>query len=105
MKIAVIGGGISGIRAALTLGRAGHGVTLFEKQKFLGGRVFSFTAPEFGEVDIGQHVWLKCCTALEGLIADLAIPDALVYRQDAFAITYKRPGRDDYRLRSSHLPG
>jgi squalene-associated FAD-dependent desaturase len=105
MKIAVIGGGISGIRAALTLGRAGHDVTLFEKQKFLGGRAFSFVTPELGEIDIGQHVWLKCCAGLEGLIRDLAIPDALVYRQPSFAIHYKRPDRDDYLLQSAPLPG
>ena len=63
MKIAVVGGGVSGIRAALTLARAGHAVTLIEKNKYLGGRVFSFQTPDFGEIDIGQHVWLKCCTA------------------------------------------
>ncbi len=105
MKIAIIGAGISGIRAALSLGRAGHDVTLFEKQKFLGGRAFSFITPELGEIDIGQHVWLKCCTALEALIRDLAIPDELVCRQESFAINYKRPDRDDYLLRSMPLPG
>jgi squalene-associated FAD-dependent desaturase len=105
MEIAVIGGGISGIRAALTLARAGRRVTLFEKNRHLGGRVFSFTTAEFGEIDIGQHIWLKCCTALEGLLRDLAVPDDWVYRQERFSLRYKRPGGPDFVLGSSPLPG
>ncbi|HEX5271765.1 MAG TPA: hydroxysqualene dehydroxylase HpnE, partial [Gemmataceae bacterium] len=105
MDIAVIGGGISGIRAALSLARSGRRVTLFEKNRHLGGRVFSFPTAEFGEIDIGQHVWLKCCTALERLLADLGVPDDWVYRQRHFAMTYKRPGAADFVFASSALPG
>ncbi len=105
VDIAVIGGGISGIRAALTLARAGRRVTLFEKNRHLGGRVFSFPTAEFGEIDIGQHVWLKCCTALEGLLRDLGVPDDWVYRQKHFSMTYKRPGSPDFVFGSSPLPG
>ena len=47
LHVAVIGGGISGIRAALTLARAGCQVTLYEKNQHLGGRVFSFVTPEY----------------------------------------------------------
>jgi squalene-associated FAD-dependent desaturase len=104
VKIAVVGGGISGLRAALTLARSGHQVTLFEKNRHLGGRVFSFSAPNFGEVDIGQHVWLKCCTALEELLADLGVPDDWVYRQDRFSLLYKRPDEPDFALRAAPLP-
>jgi squalene-associated FAD-dependent desaturase len=91
MRVAVIGGGVSGIRAALTLARAGVGVTLFEKNRHLGGRVFSFAAPGFGEVDIGQHIWLRCCTAFEELLRDLAVPDDWVHRQERLAMTYRWP--------------
>jgi squalene-associated FAD-dependent desaturase len=105
VDIAVIGGGVSGIRAALTLARAGWHVTLFEKNRHLGGRVFSFPTAEFGEIDIGQHVWLKCCTALEGLLRDLGVPDDWVYRQAHFALTYKRPGAAEFVFASSALPG
>jgi squalene-associated FAD-dependent desaturase len=105
LDVAVIGGGISGIRAALTLARAGRRVTLFEKNRHLGGRVFSFPTQEFGEIDIGQHVWLKCCAALEGLLRDLGVPDEWVHRQKHFAIPYKRPGGADFVLGSSALPG
>jgi squalene-associated FAD-dependent desaturase len=105
VDIAVIGGGTSGIRAALTLARCGRRVTLFEKNRHLGGRVFSFPTAEFGEIDIGQHVWLKCCTALEELLHDLGVPDDWVYRQKHFSMTYKRPGGSDFVFASSALPG
>jgi len=105
LDIAVIGGGLSGIRVALSLARAGRHVTLFEKNRHLGGRVFSFPTAEFGEIDIGQHVWLKCCTALETLLSDLGVPDEWVYRQPSFAIPYRRPGAPPFVFASSWLPG
>ena len=103
MNIGVIGGGVSGIRAALTLARAGARVTLLEKNKHLGGRVFSFNTPDFGEVDIGQHIWLRCCTALEQLLHDLAVPDEWVYRQDRVAMTYRWPDGHVWSMRMGRL--
>ncbi|MCS7046285.1 MAG: hydroxysqualene dehydroxylase HpnE [Gemmataceae bacterium] len=88
-EIAVVGGGISGLRAALTLARAGRRVTLFEKNRHLGGRAFSFHTSDFGEVDIGQHVWLRACVHLEELLQDLGVPGDWVYRQDRLSMTYR----------------
>jgi squalene-associated FAD-dependent desaturase len=105
MKVAVIGGGISGLRAALTLSRAGCDVTLLEKNRHLGGRVFSFVTPDFGEVDIGQHIWLRCCTAFEGLLRDLGVPDDWVYRQERVAMPYRRPDGSVFQLAAGRLPG
>lgn len=104
MNIIVIGGGVSGMRAALSLARRGHGVTLLEKNQFLGGRVFSFLTPEFGETDIGQHVWLKCCAALERFLADLGVPDDEVFRSESFAINYRSPGGRNFKLCAAPLP-
>jgi squalene-associated FAD-dependent desaturase len=105
MDVAVIGGGISGLRAALTLARAGCRVTLLEKNRHLGGRVFSFVTPDFGEVDIGQHIWLRCCTAFEGLMHDLGVPDDWVYRQQRLAMPYRRPDGSVFLLAAGRLPG
>ncbi len=38
-KIAVVGGGLAGCAAAVRLAHAGHGVTLFEKNAHLGGKM------------------------------------------------------------------
>jgi squalene-associated FAD-dependent desaturase len=105
MNIGVIGGGLSGLRAALTLARTGASVTLLEKNQHLGGRVFSFQTPNFGEVDIGQHVWLKCCTALEQLLRDLAVPEDWIHRQERVAMTYRWPDGVVRTLSAGRLPG
>src|SRR3954452_10797901 len=98
MNVAVIGGGLSGQRAALTLARAGVRTTLFEKNQHLGGRVFSFPTPDFGEIDIGQHIWLRCCTALEQFLTDLEVPDAWVFRQERLAMAYRWPDGETRHL-------
>src|SRR5260370_2544803 len=43
-RIAIIGGGISGLMAALTLGDGGYGSTIYEASSRLGGRVHSDTS-------------------------------------------------------------
>jgi squalene-associated FAD-dependent desaturase len=103
--VAVVGGGLSGIRAALTLARAGYRVTLFEKNQHLGGRVFSFLTPDFGEVDIGQHIWLRSCVGLEGLLHDLGVPDDWVYRQERLSMPYRRTDGSVFVLAAGRLPG
>ena len=39
MKIAIIGGGASGMVTAYLLNKKGHNVTVFEKQPILGGHI------------------------------------------------------------------
>ncbi len=43
-KICIIGAGISGLTAGALLTKQGHHVTVFEKEKILGGRALSFNA-------------------------------------------------------------
>ncbi|HEY1762306.1 MAG TPA: FAD-dependent oxidoreductase [Acidimicrobiales bacterium] len=50
-SVLVIGGGPAGMKAAETLARRGHQVTLFEKQKMLGGQVLlAMRQPEHVEI-------------------------------------------------------
>jgi protoporphyrinogen oxidase len=42
MKVAVLGGGLTGLTAAYELAKKGHAVTIFEKEKFLGGMAAGF---------------------------------------------------------------
>lgn len=63
----VVGGGIAGAAAALSLADAGRRVTLVESRARLGGLAFSFRRGEL-TVDNGQHVHLRCCTAYRWLL-------------------------------------
>ena len=56
-KIAVIGGGIGGMEAALVCAKRGHEVTLYEKSDALGGVFVAAAAPSFKEKDRALIAW------------------------------------------------
>ena len=56
-KIAVIGGGIGGMEAALVCAKRGHKVTLYEKSDSLGGVFIAAAAPSFKEKDRDLISW------------------------------------------------
>jgi 2-enoate reductase len=58
-KIAVIGGGIGGMEAALVLAKRGHTVTLYEKSDKLGGAFIAAAAPDFKEKDKALIAWYE----------------------------------------------
>ncbi len=56
-NVAVIGGGIGGMEAALVLAKRGHKVTLYEKSDKLGGVFIAAAAPSFKEKDKELIAW------------------------------------------------
>lgn len=58
-NIAVIGGGIGGMEAALVLAKRGHKVTLYEKSDKLGGVFIAAAAPSFKEKDRDLIAWYR----------------------------------------------
>ena len=58
-KIAVIGGGIGGMEAALVCAKRGHSVTLYEKSDVLGGVFIAAAAPSFKEKDRDLIAWYR----------------------------------------------
>lgn len=63
--VAIIGGGLAGLAAAVALTGRGVPVVLCEARQRLGGRAGSFVDPDSGEtLDNCQHVSLGCCTNL-----------------------------------------
>ncbi|WP_262403730.1 FAD-dependent oxidoreductase, partial [Actinomadura sp. CNU-125] len=103
MSVVIVGGGLAGISAAIALRESGVPVTLLEARPWLGGATHSFERGELS-VDNGQHVFLRCCTAYQGLLQRLGA-DHLVDVQDRFDVTVLRPGADAARLTRSRLPG
>ena len=71
-RVAVIGGGLAGITAALRLADAGRPVLLLEAGAKLGGLTHSFQRGEL-HVDNGQHVFLRCCQAYLRLLDRLGV--------------------------------
>ena len=69
-RVAVVGGGLAGMTAALACADAGAMVTLLESKKWLGGATASF-ARDGLTIDTGQHVFLRCCTAYRAFLERL----------------------------------
>lgn len=62
-KIAIVGGGLAGMAAAVGLADDALEVHLFESRRKLGGRAASYLDPTIGElIDHCQHVSMGCCT-------------------------------------------
>ena len=101
-NVVVIGGGLAGITAAISLREAGIGVTLLEARPWLGGATCSFSRGGL-MIDNGQHVFLRCCTSYRELLARLGVTGSAAV-QDRFDVTVLSPG-GRARLRRSGLPG
>ena len=56
-NIAIIGGGIGGMEAAIVCAKRGHKVTLYEKSSKLGGVFIAAAAPSFKEKDRDLITW------------------------------------------------
>jgi len=103
MTVGIVGGGLAGITAALRCADAGRAVTLFESTPRLGGLTYSFRRGDL-DVDNGQHVFLRCCTAYQGLLARLGVADRVTLQPRLdIAVHSPAPARPA-RLRRSGLP-
>ena len=56
-KVAIIGGGIGGMEAAIVCAKRGHSVTLYEKSDKLGGVFIAASRPSFKEKDRALIAW------------------------------------------------
>ncbi len=100
--VIVVGGGLAGLRAALACSDAGARVTLLEARARLGGATWSTTRAGL-QVDNGQHVFLRCCTAYRGFLADLGVEDRVVL-QERLEVPVLVPGRAPAWIRRHRLP-
>ena len=101
-RVAVVGGGLAGMAAALACVDGGAQVTLFEARQWLGGATASFE-PDGLTIDTGQHVFLRCCSAYRGFLDRLGV-SGLAPLQPRMDIPVLSPGRAPTRLRRGRLP-
>jgi hydroxysqualene dehydroxylase len=101
-RVAVVGGGLAGIAAALDCAEAGAQVTLVEVRRRLGGAAYSVRR-EGLEMDNGQHVFLRGCLAYRDLLRRLG-SEHLVAVQPRLQIPVLKPGSPPYLLRRGSLP-
>jgi squalene-associated FAD-dependent desaturase len=101
-RVAVVGGGLSGLAAGCALADVGFPVSLFERRPYLGGRASSYEHPGTGEVvDNCQHVLLGCCTNLVDFYHRLGIADRIRWYD---RLTFLEPGGRASVVAPSFLP-
>jgi squalene-associated FAD-dependent desaturase len=101
-RIAVVGGGLAGLAAAVECADAGAAVTLFETRSRLGGATFSFERNGLW-LDNGQHVALRCCTAYLGFLRRLGV-EHLLPLQPRLRVPVLRAGERPGLLSRNRLP-
>src|SRR5690348_9769892 len=101
----VIGGGLSGLSAAATLGSSGFRVDVYEARPFLGGRATSFPlspADDSSElIDNCQHVLLRCCVNLLDFYSRLGVRDRIRFYRESY---FLEPGGRLSKLERGPLP-
>ena len=98
----MIGGGLAGIAAALTLVDAGVEVTLLERRPHLGGLTTSIERDGLS-FDNGQHVFLGCCSAYLALIQRLGATHQ-VYLQPRLDVPVLLPDGTVHSITRWNLP-
>jgi squalene-associated FAD-dependent desaturase len=101
-RVVVVGGGLAGLSAALTLADEGAAVTLLESRGRLGGATWSFRRRDLW-FDNGQHVFLRCCTAYRAFLDRIGATGG-VRLQDRLELPVLAPGGDVAWLRRNGLP-
>jgi hydroxysqualene dehydroxylase len=101
-RIAVVGGGLAGLAAAIECADAGASVTLYEARSRLGGATFSFERNGLW-LDNGQHVALRCCTAYLAFLRRLGVEKHLPL-QRRLHVPVLREGKPTALLSRTALP-
>ncbi len=102
LRVAVAGGGLAGIAAALSAADAGAHVTLIERRPHLGGLTTSIERDGLS-FDNGQHVFLRCCTAYRALLDRIGATDQ-VYLQRRLNVPVLGPNGKRSAIRRNDLP-
>jgi len=100
-KLAVIGGGLTGLTAAIRAAQKGYAVDLYEAAPALGGRTRSFFhAPTQTWVDNGPHLLIGVYQRTQALLEEVgALP--MIQWQDALTLPLWDAQRGNFALKTS----
>jgi isorenieratene synthase len=80
-SVAVVGGGIAGLTAALVLARRGYAVSVFESKPYLGGKLASWSVATDGDRSVpmshGFHAFFRHYHNLHRLLRSLKVKPSL----------------------------
>ena len=101
-RVAIVGGGIAGIAAALRLSEAGLTPIVLETRGKLGGRATSFVDPRTGKIlDNCQHVAMGCCVNLLDFYQRLGVLERMQWHKETY---WANPPHEPDVMRPGWLP-
>lgn len=79
-KVAIIGGGLSGLACAKYLVDAGHEPTIYEARDVLGGKVSAWQDEDGDWIETGLHIFFGAYPNMMNMFAELDIHDRLQWK-------------------------
>ena len=79
-KVAIIGGGLSGLSCAKYLSDAGHEATVYEARDVLGGKVSAWQDADGDWIETGLHIFFGAYPNMMRLFYELGIQDRLQWK-------------------------
>ncbi|KAL7532742.1 hypothetical protein ACHAXR_004816 [Thalassiosira sp. AJA248-18] len=79
-KVAIIGGGLSGLSCAKYLSDAGHEPTIYEARDVLGGKVSAWQDEDGDWIETGLHIFFGAYPNVMNMFAELGIHDRLQWK-------------------------
>lgn len=90
MRIAIIGGGITGLTAAYELSHAGHAVTVFEKEPYLGGLAYGFKESGWDwHIEAAYHHLFTNDRHILSLIRSLGLSESIIIKRPITATLWR----------------
>lgn len=104
VDVVVVGGGVAGLAAAVTLAKSGLKVRVLESRSILGGRARSWTDGVTRDpVHIGPHVVVSEYPNFFKLLDELGTLQKIVWQPWRHFVTWVR-GRQEHHIRTLALP-
>lgn len=76
-RVAIFGGGLSGLACAKYLSDAGHEATIYEARSILGGKVAAWQDEDGDYIESGLHIFFGAYPNIHNLFHELGIEDRL----------------------------
>ncbi len=90
MNIAILGAGIGGLAAAYDLAKAGHQITIYEAENYVGGLAAGFKEPHWDwSLERYYHHWFASDRYMLGLIRELGWQDKVIFPRPYTVVYYK----------------
>ena len=98
LSVIIIGGGLSGLSAAVELCARGHRTLVLEQHRHSGGRTYSFIDAATGDsIDNGQHLMMGCYHATRRYMRIIGT-EYLTLLQPSLRIEFLHPSKSSLRL-------